>query len=159
MRIRSSIAGDRGGKTVPLTDDRFYKPGRLRIVAQDETDFANGDVNAVIDIQEDVLAPEAFGYFVAGDQISASFHQQDEQLHGELFKPQLVGAALQPITRAVKREVAEMEFLGRKTPQLPEVFEIMPHGEATRNNSGLRLYRIFIHSLPVLNCRFAGAGP
>jgi len=43
--------------------------------------------------------------------------QQDEQLHRAFFQAQEALASLQPIAGLIEREIAEMEFLGRKSPQ------------------------------------------
>jgi hypothetical protein len=83
---------------------------------QDETDFADGSVDAVIDVHEDVLAPKLLGDLLARNQLARALEQQDKQLHRELFEAQDAVAALKPKTRDVEREVGELELLGRKYP-------------------------------------------
>jgi hypothetical protein len=42
--------------------------------------------------------------------------QQNKQLHGDFFQAQDAVAALELIAGLVECEIAEMEFLGRKSP-------------------------------------------
>jgi len=85
------------------------------IVAQDEPDLADGGVDAVLDIEENVFAPEALGDFFAGNELTLALGEKDEELHGELFDTQNALALLQDIARVVEYEVAEMELLGRRS--------------------------------------------
>jgi hypothetical protein len=61
--------------------------------------------------------------------------QQDEQLHGEFFQAQEARTPLEPILGLVECEIAEMEFLGRKssTQALTGVAAIMPHDPLKSN--------------------------
>ena len=52
----------------------------------------------------------------ACNQFSASLYQQEEQLHGPPFEVQNALAPVQPISRLVKCEIPEMEYLGRTRP-------------------------------------------
>ena len=74
---------------------------------------------------------------------------------------QLVDTPLQAVTRTIQCEVAEMEFLRRKSPAVPlRAFEIMPDESARSNSiSDLGLYLIFIASLLVLHCNRSAPGP
>ena len=47
--------------------------------------------------------------------------QQDEQFHRALFQAQQVFTPLQPVAGLIEREIAEMEFLGRKSPHRPDI--------------------------------------
>ena len=104
----------RRGKTIPFADHGLYEAGLLRVIAQYEPDLANSRVDAVVDVDKDTLAPEAVGDLFAGDELSIPLDQQDEQLHWEFLQAEEALAPLQPITGLVERELAEMEFLGRK---------------------------------------------
>ena len=110
------VAADHGGgKAVSPPHHGFYETRLLWIVPQDHADFADRSVNAVIDIEEEVLAPKPLGDLLAGYQPPAPFDQQDEQLHGEFFQAQEAFAPLEPILGLVECEIAELEFLGRKS--------------------------------------------
>src|SRR5437762_13646800 len=104
---------NRGGKAIPLAHHRLHETRLLRIVAQDEADLTHSRVDAVVDIDENFLAPQAVSDLLAGNEFSAPLDQQDEQLHREFFQAQQALASLQPITRLIECEIAEMEFLGR----------------------------------------------
>ena len=110
------VAADHGGgKAVPPPHHGFYETRLLWIVPQDHADLADCRVNTVINIKEDILAPEALGDLLAGYQPAAPFDQQDEQLHGEFFQAQEALPPLKPILGLVECEIAELEFLGRKS--------------------------------------------
>jgi hypothetical protein len=64
---RPIAADHRRGKAVSLPDNCLHEPRLLRVVAEHLPHLANGGVNAVVDIEEDVVAPEARGDLVAGD--------------------------------------------------------------------------------------------
>jgi hypothetical protein len=72
----------------------------------------------VVDIDKDILAPEAISDLLAGDQLPPPLNQQDEQLHRNFFQAQVAFTALQPKTGLIKCELAEMEFLGRTSPRV-----------------------------------------
>jgi hypothetical protein len=59
------VADHRGGEAVSLPDYGFYESRLLRVVAQCYADLADSSVDAVIDVEEDVLAPEAPGNLLA----------------------------------------------------------------------------------------------
>jgi hypothetical protein len=102
------------GEAVALADDGLDETGFLRVIAESHADLADRGIDAVIDIDEDVLAPEAGRDFLSGDEFPVTADQQDQQLHGEFLQPQDAVTPLQPVPGLVKGEVAEMEFLGRK---------------------------------------------
>src|SRR5664280_1089603 len=117
LRVGVPIAGDhRRSKAVPLAHHGCYEARLLRVVPQRQADLADCGVDAVNDIDEDVLAPQALGDLFARDQLPAPLHQQDEQLHGEFFQAQQTLTPLQPITGLVECEIAKLEFLGRTSP-------------------------------------------
>ena len=108
--------GHRGGEPISSADHGFYKTRLLRVISQRRPDFADGGIDAMVNIEEDILAPEPLGDFLAGYQLATAFEQQEEQLHGEFLQPQLALAPLEPVAGLVERELAEMELLGRKSP-------------------------------------------
>ena len=60
MDAGMAIAQDHGGgKAVSLSDHGFYEARLLGVVAEGGAHFAARDVDAVLDIEENVLAPEA----------------------------------------------------------------------------------------------------
>ena len=66
LRVGIAILGDDGGsKAVSLPYHSFYELRLFRVVPQHNADFADSGVNAVVDIKEDILAPEAASNLVA----------------------------------------------------------------------------------------------
>ena len=64
----------------------------------------------MINVDEDVLAPEVLGDLIARHQFPASLHQQDQQIHGSFLQAQQPIPSLQLIAQLVKREFAELEL-------------------------------------------------
>jgi hypothetical protein len=65
-RFRIPVATDDwSGKAVSPSDHGFYETRLLRIISQHHADLADGDVDAVIDLNEHVLAPEALRDLIA----------------------------------------------------------------------------------------------
>jgi hypothetical protein len=157
------VAADhRGGKAVSPPHHGFYETRLLGVVPQRQADLADGSVNAMVDVVESVLAPKALGDLLARHQLPASLDQQDEQFHGELFETQEALAPLQPVLRLVEYEIAEMEFLGRKssTRALTYVGAMMPQNPlASKLLSNLAVQQNFtssslhLHCMPTLNRR------
>jgi len=67
LRVRIAIVRNYWGrKAVSLPYHCFYELGLLRVVPEHDADFADSGVNAVVDIKEDALAPEAASDLLAG---------------------------------------------------------------------------------------------
>jgi hypothetical protein len=52
---------------IPFTRHREHEPGPLGIIPKRPSDFANGGVNAMLGINENVFAPEALDDFLPRD--------------------------------------------------------------------------------------------
>jgi hypothetical protein len=128
------LANYLGDKAISLSNHGFYKTGRIRVIAQNSADFSNGGVNAVVDIEKDILTPKLVGDLLARYQLAAPLGQQDKQLHGELFQAQQAFTPSQPITGLVKCEIAEMEYLRNESLEaLLWVDAIMPDAPPKSN--------------------------
>src|SRR5690242_1947567 len=153
---RGAIDGNWSGKAVALPYYGFDKAGLLRVVAKGKSDLADRRIDAVVDVDEDVLAPEAGGDLFARDQFPVASNQEDEQLHGELLQPQNPVGPLQAVAGLVEGEVAEMEFLGRNSLSCGafSALGMMPHVAGTINSvSKLQVHLIFISTSDGLHCR------
>jgi len=65
-RFRIPVATDDwSGKAVSPSDHCFYETGSLRVISQHDADLADSDVNAVIDLNENVLTPETLRDLIA----------------------------------------------------------------------------------------------
>ena len=63
------------------------------IVAKGLPEFSNGGVDAVLGLNENILAPEFFNDLFATNKVAVPTYQQDEQLHGNFFKLQHTAVA------------------------------------------------------------------
>jgi hypothetical protein len=147
--------GHGGGKPISFAYHGFHKTRLLWVVPQRGTDFTDSGIYAVINIEENVLAPEPLGDLLAGNQLAGPLEQQDEQLHREFLQPQLTLAPLQPVAGLIERELAEMELLGRKSPtQAPELRGRNNASEAPKKQiiNNLEVHQNFIPALPRLHC-------
>src|SRR6516162_1281885 len=86
-------------KSVTLAGDGLDKARLFGIVREDEADFPDRSIDGVIGIEKDVLSPELVNDLFPRHQLARTFHQQEQDLHGDSFKlqraactPHLVGA-------------------------------------------------------------------
>jgi hypothetical protein len=118
------------GKPVSLPDHSFQEAWLLRVVAESHANFPNCDVDAVIDVEENILTPKAVRDLLAQYQFPASLDQQNEQFHGQFFQADAVLSAFQSIPGLVEREIGEMKFLRRTDSHISHLFaEIMPQDD------------------------------
>lgn len=118
LQLLAITAADNwSGEAVTFSHYSLYKARLLRIVSQRDTNFANGGIDAVIDINENVCAPEPPRNFLTANQFSLFLKQEDEELHRALFETQGAIAPLQQIPRRIKCELAKMEQLRRTCPR------------------------------------------
>ena len=110
-------AGYRGGKAVSPANYGFDKTGLLGVVPERSANLADRHVDAVVDINENVLAPKALSDLLAGYQFPGPFDQKDKQVHGKFLQPQQAVTPAQLVARLIQREIGEMKFLGRKNPR------------------------------------------
>src|SRR5436305_14905148 len=89
---RIVITCDLGNESVAFAD---YGPNEtwLDIInIQGDTNFADGGVDALFDIDEEILTPQLGGDLLARQNVGLIVDQQHEQLHGRAF--QRYGSAL-----------------------------------------------------------------
>ena len=87
---------------------RVDEAGVVRVVFQGVADLSDGGVDAVFGIDEDILAPETFDDFLAGDDATLALQKKDQQLHGDAleFHDPIIAAELE--TRGVEFEFVEL---------------------------------------------------
>ena len=73
-------------EAVAAAHDGLHKARLFRVVAEGLADFADGGVDAVLGIDEDFVAPKAFGDFGARDEVAFAGGEEDEQLHWLAFE-------------------------------------------------------------------------
>jgi hypothetical protein len=106
----------RRGEAIALPDHGFHVTRCLRVIVQRNADLSNGRIDALIDVNENGIAPKPVRDLFARNQFSAFVYQQEEQLHRLFFEAKDAFAPLQPIPRLVKCEIPEMEYLARNLP-------------------------------------------
>ena len=58
----------------------------VRVVFQGLADFADGGVDAVFGVDEDIFAPQTADDFLAGDDATLVLQKKDQQLHGDALE-------------------------------------------------------------------------
>lgn len=137
-RSRFAVDRHRRREAVSFPDHGLYESGFIRIVAQRQSDFANGGVNALIDVDENSRAPKPVRELFACNQFSVSLYQEEEQLHRPPFEAQNAFSPLQPIPQLVKCEFPEMEYVSRACPHRAAgllALKIMRHKQLSSNYS------------------------
>ena len=66
----------------------LHEARALGIVVERLTDFANGCVDSLCGIQENLFAPESLNDFFPADEPIPVLHEKDEEFHWNLFKLQ-----------------------------------------------------------------------
>lgn len=100
--------GDRRDQTVSLALDGLDILRMVRIVAQAMAELADGGIDAVLGVDEDLSRPEPPGDFRARHQAALARGQQDQQLHGFALDAQRMAVAAQLEAAAVQLELADL---------------------------------------------------
>jgi hypothetical protein len=90
---------DRSDETIALTHHGLNEARFLRIVAKHLTDFADGGIDAMLGVDEDLRTPKALSNLGAGDKVAVPGGKENQQLHRLAFQ-------LQPASGTVKLEAA-----------------------------------------------------
>src|SRR5882672_3679772 len=85
-RIFFCVGG--GDKTIASSDYRLEVPRLSGIIVEHHANFADGRVDTLLDVDENVLPPKRIGDLLARHQLSLLFNQEHEQLQRETFKLQ-----------------------------------------------------------------------
>jgi hypothetical protein len=75
------------------------------VVIEHLSQLANGCVDAVIGVQEHVLAPDPLHDLIPSYQLSPPLDQQEQQFHGDARKPQSSTGAAQLIGATIQFEI------------------------------------------------------
>jgi len=98
------------GESISLAHYSFYETRPLWVIPQHDPDLPDRNIDAVIDVNENVLAPKPFCNLLAGNQLTPTLDQQNEQLHWKFFKGKSAFTSLQPESGLVECEIGEMEL-------------------------------------------------
>jgi hypothetical protein len=75
-------------------------------------DLADDGVDAGVDVDKYILAPQPIDDLAACDELTSALHQQDQQLHRVPFDADRTALATQLVRGDVKLEIAEAERAG-----------------------------------------------
>jgi hypothetical protein len=73
FRFESFLLLDRCNEFVPTTADRGYEARAFGVVIEGLTQFADGGIQAVIEVDKGVRRPEAFTELLAADHLARAF--------------------------------------------------------------------------------------
>lgn len=79
------------------------------VVAEGVADLADGRVDAVLGVDEDLAFPKVVSYFVAADEPAVGGREENEELERFALEAQGQTLAAQLEALAVKLELAELE--------------------------------------------------
>lgn len=103
----------RPDEPVALARHRLHERRRVRRIAKRLANLADRGVDAGVDVDEDVLAPESIDDLAPRDELAALLDQEDQQVHR--LPPELhrTAAAAQLVGSDVQLEVAKTQRLAR----------------------------------------------
>src|SRR5882724_757211 len=94
--------GDGCAEAVAFANYGFDEAWVFWVVAQGLPEFSDGGVDAMLGLNEDVLAPEFVDDLFACDEVAVPAGQQDQQLHGNFFEFQRPAVATQLIAAQIQ---------------------------------------------------------
>ena len=112
------VTGDLRNEAVAFAD---YGPNETWldiIIVQGDTNFADGGVDALFDVNEEILAPQLGGDLLTCQDVGVIVDQQHEQLHGKAFQPYGSALAEKLEARVIQFELVEPDLLLRHVPNL-----------------------------------------
>ena len=104
----------RGDEAIPPARDGLDESGVIGVIPEDAAELADGPVDAVVGIEEDLLPPDPLRDLFPGDQLSSSFHQQKQQIHRDALQLEHSAGAAQLVGPRVELEILPQSdrFLG-----------------------------------------------
>src|SRR5580658_8200463 len=93
-------------KSVTFAGNRLYESRPLYIFPQRRPNLANGRIDAMLGIMENILAPQALDNLLSAHLLPIFFNQQDEQFQGNSFDSQRKAVAAQFKTRTIEFKIA-----------------------------------------------------
>lgn len=80
------------------------------MIAQDQANLADGGVDPLLDVDENVSTPEFFFDLTPADDLPSAVYQQHQQLQREILQSYVEPATLQLVAIHIKREFPEGEY-------------------------------------------------
>jgi hypothetical protein len=129
---------DWSDKTISLAADGLNEAGGIGIVFQGLADLADGGVDAVVGVEEDILTPDALDNLFPTDDLATFFDQKQEHRGRDAFEFEDTTAAGQLIAAGVKLDsfaqfdpVSFQRFQRHNAPS-PSGSSIVPRFSQTR---------------------------
>ena len=98
----------RCNEAIPHAGNRLNETRALRVIPQRGANLAHGRVDAVLGVDEDLVAPQALGDLGTGHETALTGREQHQQFERLLFEPQRMAVAEQPKGAGVEPELAEL---------------------------------------------------
>src|SRR5580698_10038456 len=86
-RIAGIFLGSGRDEAIAPSDHSLQVLRLVNIVCQGSANLADGGINSLFDVDEDVFAPQFVGDLLAGDQLPPLFDQEHEQLQRQALEP------------------------------------------------------------------------
>ena len=103
------LKGDGSYEAIPFAGDGLDETRLFGIVAEDLPDFADGFVDAVLGIEEDVLAPDSVNDLFARDETTVALHQKGEELHRNFLEFEDALASSKLVAVLVQFELSKLD--------------------------------------------------
>jgi hypothetical protein len=100
-----AVVGHRSKETISLSSYGLYETWLFRIIPENLPDLADGTIDAVVCVEEGILAPDSFNDLLAGDQLASVHHQQKQELHGDALQLDRASRAAQLVETQVQFEI------------------------------------------------------
>src|SRR5262249_61083487 len=73
-------------ESISLAGDRLHEAGLLRVVLERLADLADGGIDAVVRVEEDIPSPDPLDDPVPADELSLLFDEETQDLHGDALQ-------------------------------------------------------------------------
>jgi hypothetical protein len=112
---------DRSYKAISSADNRLDKTGPLRVIFKDLAKPANYGIDAVVDVEEDTLAPHPLSDLLPGHQLAWLLQQKQQQFHRDTRQSEwpvgsskLIGADIELKLAAKSDQVRRYRVIQKK---------------------------------------------
>ena len=95
-----------GDKPVSPASHCLDKSRLFGVILEHLTDFADGCIDAVVGVEEDIFAPNLFDNLVPADELSVLRDQQQKKLHGDMLQLQWLARPAQFIGAEIELKLA-----------------------------------------------------
>jgi hypothetical protein len=105
--VAAGLQADFAHEAIAFADDRLQKLRLYRIIVKRHANFADRGIDALLDVDENIFAPQNVGNLFACDQLALVVDEQHEQLQRKAFHPEGVAVAGELKTAEIQLEFGE----------------------------------------------------